>query len=131
MRFKAPESAACLFQIGNQPGLGLHVRGVRVGVRFARLETAAYRGEGTRVVVFRGPREVVHADNLRRVCGGEFVWEQVERVVQGRVGADGVREVECRFFEFAWGAQVAKCLFENRYGRREDCSVWYGVDPCA
>ena len=132
VRFKAPESAARLFQIGNQPsGLGLYVRGAKVGVRFARVSTSAYSAEGTRVVVFRGPKHVVHADNLRGVWGGEFLGDQVQKVIQGAAGADGIREVEWRFNEFAWGAQVAKCLFEDRYGRRGDCSARYGVDPCA
>lgn len=131
IRFKAPDSASCLFQIGNQPGMGLYIGGTRVGVRFTRASTSAYTAEGTRAVVFRGPKRIVDADNLKRVWGGSFVWDQVDEVRHGPVGFDGIREVEWRFYEFAWGSQVAKCLFESEYGHRKDCSAWYGVDPCA
>lgn len=138
VRFKSPASASLLFQIGcssqttttTAGGSGLYVRGERVGVRFTRLATSAYVGGGTRVVVFRGPGAVVNGENLRRVWGGTFLLDRVERVTTGSVGLGGIQEVEWRFFEFAWGAQVAKCLFEDVYGRRGDCSAWYGEDPC-
>ncbi|KUI59955.1 hypothetical protein VP1G_07216 [Cytospora mali] len=131
IRFKTPDSASILFQIGNQSGSGFYIDGTKVRVRFTRLSTSAYLAEGTRVVVFRGPKDIVDTDNLKRVWGGSFLWDQVEKVVQGPVRVGGVQEVEWCFFEFAWGAQVAKSLFENAYGRREDCLSWYGVDPCA
>lgn len=131
IRFKSPDSASFLFQISNQTGLGFYIGGTKVGVRFTRLSTSAYMAEGTRVVIFRGPKDVVDTENLKRVWGGNFVLDQVEKVTAGSVGVGGIQEVEWRFFEFAWGAQVAKCLFENSYGLREDCSAWYGVDPCA
>lgn len=132
IRFKSPASASFLCQIGNQTGLGLYIGGTKVGVRLARFSTSAYTAEGTRVVIFRGPKDVIDTENLKRVWGGSFVLGQVEKVTTTRsIGVEGVQEVEWRFYEFAWGAQVAKCLFDNAYGRREDCSAWYGVDPCA
>lgn len=131
IRFKTPDSASCLFRIGNQPGLGLRINGTKTDVRFTRLPTSAYTAAGTRAVVFRGPRDVTSVDNLKRVWGDRFLWNQVEKVMQGPVGLNGIREVEWRFYEFAWGAQVAKCLFEDMYGQSEDCSARYGVDPCA
>lgn len=131
VRFKSPDSASFLFQVGNQTGLGLYIKGTKVGIRFARLSTSAYVAEGTRVVVFRGPKSIVDTDNLKRVWGGTFLLDQVEKVIRGPVGVGGIQEVEWRFFEFAWGAQVAKSLFDNAYGRRADCLAWYGDDPCA
>ncbi|ROV88850.1 hypothetical protein VMCG_10177 [Cytospora schulzeri] len=120
IRFKSPHSASLLFHIGNQTGLGLYIRGTKVGVRFTRVLTYAYMAEGSRVVVFRGPKDIVDRDNLKRIWSDNSLLDQVDKVTPGPAGVDGIQEVEWRFFEFAWGAQVAKCLFDDAYGRRQD-----------
>lgn len=132
IRFKAAHSAARLFQIGNKPGLGLHFQGVRARVVFTAYPRPCMDNEdGTRVVVFKGPRAVVAPENLRRVWGAKFLVANTQKVVVGPVDARGVREVEWRFNSFWWCAEVAHSLFRCEYGGRGDCEVRYGKDPCA
>lgn len=132
IRFKAAHSAARLFQIGNKPGLGLYIQGVKAVVVFtAHPRPNMTNEDGTRVVIFRGPKEIVAPENLRRVWGGKFFHSNTQRVIMGPVDARGVREVEWRFNSFWWTAEVAHSLFRCEYRNRWDCEVRFGKDPCA
>lgn len=132
IRFKAAHSAARLFQIGNRPGLGLYIQGVKALVVFTAYPRPSVGNEdGTRVVIFKGPKEIVSPENLRRVWGAKFFHANTQKVIVGPVDARGVREVEWRFHSFWWSAEVAYSLFRCEYRNRRDCEVRYGKDPCA
>lgn len=133
VRFKHAHSAARLFQIGNQPGLGFFVRSHKATVIFSpEVGEPMAHEEGTRVVVFRGPKEIVKPDNLRSVWRRKFAHsEQTQRIVNGPVNKKGVKEVTWVFHSFYWTAELAHSLFYNEYRNRRDCSVRYSNDPCA
>lgn len=137
IRFKAAHSAARLFQIGNKPGLGLYLQGVRAVVVFTAHPRASTANEpGTRVVVVRGPKELVSPAHLRRVLWGAdhgfFGAGSTQRVLVGPVDARGWREVEWRFTSFWSCAEVAYSLFRcAQYRHGWDCEVRFGRDPCA
>lgn len=128
VRFMRPESATRLVLIGNDPEQGIFVKGKRAKITLAhRYQPAYYREHVSRVVFFRGPRSIVNPAELRRLWG---IKEQTERLIIRNVDK-GVCEIEWRFCAYAYNAEPAFCVFEDSYGKREDCSVRYGVDPCA
>lgn len=133
IRFKMPYSASRLFQIGNQPGQGLYVQNnEKATVVFTpRPSPSTGNEEGTRVVIFRGPKEIVDLDNLRKVWKSKFIHQHTEKIVEGPVDEDGIREVEWTFCSFYWTSEVAHSLFNCEYRNHKDCSVRYGKDPCA
>lgn len=128
VRFMRPESATHLVLIGNTPEQGIQVKGKRAKITLAHRPQPAYLKEpASRVVFFRGPRAIVNPIALRKLWGFK---EQTERLIIGKV-ENGICEIEWRFCSYAYNAEPAFCVFENVYGKREDCSVRYGVDPCA
>lgn len=132
IRFKAAFSAARLFQIGNKPGLGLYIQGVKAVVVFTEYPRPSMENEvGTRVVIFRGPEQTVSPENLRRVWGAKFFEESTQRVILGPVDTRGIREVEWHFHSFWWGAEVAFSLFNHEYHHRGGYEARFGRDPCA
>ncbi|KAI3395057.1 hypothetical protein diail_1814 [Diaporthe ilicicola] len=128
VRFMRPESATRLVQIGNDPTRGVYVGGQKAKISLAaRAKPACLKEPASRVVVFRGPRAVVNPIALRRLWGFK---EQTDRIIVGKV-ENGVCELEWRFCSFDYNAEPAFVVFNELYGKREDCSVEYGVDPCA
>lgn len=130
VRFMLPESATRLVLIGNRPehDQGIFVKGKRAKITLSHRAQPAYLQEpASRVVIFRGPRNIVNPMALRKLWG---IKEQTERLIMGKV-EKGMCEIEWRFCSFAFNAEPAFAVFENAYGNRKDCSVRYGVDPCA
>jgi hypothetical protein len=128
VRFMLPESATRLVLIGNRPEQGIYVKGKRAKITLAHRPQPAYLKEpASRVVFFRGPRAIVNPIALRKLWG---IKEQTERLIIGKV-EKGICEIEWRFCSYAYNAEPAFAVFENVYGKREDCSVRFGVDPCA
>lgn len=130
VRFMQPHSATRLVQIGNDPDpeKGIFVKGKRAKITLSHRSQPAYLSEpASRVVIFRGPRDIVNPTALRKLWG---IKEQTERLIVGKADK-GICEIEWRFCAYAYNAEPAFCVFENVYGKREDCSVRYGVDPCA
>lgn len=133
VRFKHAHSAARVFQIGNQPGLGFFVGGTKTTVVFSPgLAEPMPHEEGTRVVVFRGPKNIINPDKLRSVWGHKFAHgEQTQQIVEGPVDKKGIMEVTWCFHSFYWVGELAHSLFNCEYRNRHDCEVHYGRDPCA
>lgn len=130
VRFMQPQSATRLVQIGIDPDpkKGIYVKGKRAKITLSHRPQPAYLSEpASRVVIFRGPRAIVNPMALRKLWG---IKEQTERLIIGKVDKD-ICEIEWRFCAYAYNAEPAFCVFEDVYGKREDCSVRYGVDPCA
>jgi hypothetical protein len=128
VRFMKPESATRLVLIGNNPQQGIHVKGKRAKITLSHRPQPAYLQEpASRVVLFRGPRSIVNPAVLRKLWG---IKEQTDRLIVGKVER-GICEIEWRFCSYAYNAEPAYVAFENVYGGREDCSVRYGIDPCA
>ncbi|POS77027.1 hypothetical protein DHEL01_v204582 [Diaporthe helianthi] len=128
VRFMQPESATRLVLIGNDPQKGIFVKGKQAKITLSQRAQPAYLTEpASRVVIFRGPRAIYNPMALRKLWG---IKEQTEKLVIGKV-EKGICEIEWRFCAFAWNAEPAFCVFEKVYGKRKDCSVRYGVDPCA
>lgn len=128
VRFMRPESATRLVQIGNKDDQGIFVKGKRAKITLAhRHQPACLKEPASRVVFFRGPHSVVNPVALRKLWGFK---EQTERLIIGKV-ENGLCEIEWRFCSYAYNAETAFCVFEDVYRKREDCSVRYGVDPCA
>ena len=128
VRFMRPESATRLVVVGNDPERGIFVKGKRAKITLAHRSQPAFLKEpASRVVFFRGPRSIVNPVALRKLWGFK---EQTERLIIGKV-EKGVCSIEWRFCSFAYNAEPAFCVFEDTYGKREDCSVRYGIDACA
>lgn len=128
VRFMRPEAATRLVQIGNKPDQGIYFKGKRAKIAFAHRPQPAYLKEpASRVVIFRGPRAIVNPIALRKLWGFK---EQTETINVGKV-EKGMCQIEWRFCSYAYNAEPAFCVFDDLYGRCEDCSVEYGVDPCA
>lgn len=128
VRFMQPESATRLVLIGNKADQGIYVKGNRAKITLAhRPHSACLKDPASRVVIFRGPRSIVNPVALRKLWGFK---EQTERLIIGKV-EKGMCEIEWRFCSYAYNAEPAFCVFEDVYGKREDCSVRYGIDPCA
>lgn len=128
VRFMRPESATRLVQIGNNPEQGIFVKGKRAKITLAHRHHPAYlKQPASRVVFFRGPHSIVNPVALRKLWGFK---EQTERLIISKV-EKGLCEIEWRFCSYANNAELALGVFEDAYGKREDCSVRYGVDYCA
>lgn len=128
VRFMRPETATRLVQIGNKDDQGIYVKGKRAKITLAHRPQPVYlKKPASRVVFFRGPHVIVNPVALRKLWGFK---EQTERLIIGKV-EKGLCEIEWRFCSYAYNAEPALCVFEDVYGKREDCSVRYGVDPCA
>lgn len=128
VRFMRPESATRLVQIGNKTEQGIFVKGKRAKITLAHRPQPAYLKEpSSRVVFFRGPHSIVNPVSLRKLWGFK---EQTERLIIAKV-EKGLCEIEWRFCSYGFNAETAFCVFEDVYGKREGCSVRYGVDPCA
>ncbi|KAK7701661.1 hypothetical protein SLS64_010109 [Diaporthe eres] len=128
VRFMRPETATRLVQIGNKDDQGIYVKGKRAKITLAHRPQPAYRKEpASRVVIFRGPHIIVNPVSLRKLWGFK---EQTERLIIKKA-EKGLCEIEWRFCSYAYNAEPAFCVFEDAYGKREDCSVRYGDDPCA
>lgn len=128
LRFMRPESATRLVQIGCDPERGIFVKGKRAKIGFAHHHYPAYTLEpASRVVFFRGPLSIVNPASLHMLWG---IKEQTEKLIIRKVDG-GLCEIEWHFCSFWYNAELAFGAFEEAYEKREDCSVWYGVDPCA
>lgn len=129
VRFMRPESATRLVQISVDPAKGFDVGGNKARMTLAARPKPAYLQQpaASRVVIFRGPRVIVNPVALRRLWGFK---EQTERIVVGKI-ENGRCELEWRFCSFDYNAEPAFVVFNELYGKRKDCSVEYGVDPCA
>ena len=132
--FFAREAAAKFYN--NTRGgfsVGGHHRAIVVWNRVLVAEHVGGRwDEASRVVIVRGPREVVSRETVTNIIHREIRLYDLAMVCETVYPAlvDGFVELEMHFSSFRAQAQSAHIVL-NRALRRKGVKISYGVDPCA